>query len=46
MTALRRHECYWTTATKKATRNPEWNEEKEFTFRTCVRGFNMPVPKR
>jgi len=34
MTALRRHECYWTTTTKKATRNPEWNEEKDFTLRT------------
>ncbi|CAE7403436.1 fadB [Symbiodinium sp. KB8] len=34
VTALRRHECYWTTNTKKATRNPEWNEEKDFTLRT------------
>ncbi|CAK9114839.1 unnamed protein product [Durusdinium trenchii] len=33
-TALGRHECYWTTSTKKATRNPEWNEEKEFMLRT------------
>ncbi|CAK9088540.1 unnamed protein product [Durusdinium trenchii] len=35
-TALGRHECYWTTSTKKATRNPEWNEEKEFMLRTRV----------
>lgn len=34
LTALGRHERYWTTAVKKATRNPEWNEEKEFTFWT------------
>lgn len=33
-TALGRHECYWTTSKKSATRNPEWNEEKEFMLRT------------
>eukprot|EP00931_Biecheleriopsis_adriatica_P059754 TRINITY_DN35814_c0_g1_i1.p1 TRINITY_DN35814_c0_g1~~TRINITY_DN35814_c0_g1_i1.p1 ORF type:complete len:3403 (-),score=723.69 TRINITY_DN35814_c0_g1_i1:308-10516(-) len=33
-TALGRHECYWTTSVKTATRNPEWNEENEFTLKT------------
>jgi len=33
-TALGRHECYWATTKKVATRNPEWNEEKEFMLRT------------
>ena len=35
-TALGRHECYWTTTTKKATRNPEWDEEKEFSLRPGI----------